>query len=712
MNNIIKRTWNQNRMVNIEDLRGMAFQAESGGHTFEISGIDDQNNAVGLSGTVAGVFMRPDGTDVALTGTASDGVVSVTLSDACYAIPGRFALTIFVTSDGQKTAVYAAIGTVSRTSGGAVAGDTPQDVVDLINQIQAAVASIPADYTDLMAAIAPNYSPSALYAFGSYAWDNGNLYRCTTAITTAETWTAAHWVAAVIGKDVADLKSAIYADESVTKTNQFTTTAGTSINAATKKITNLGIASGQTFTVKISAPVGTFGPLFLYKFNDSDVRSLLMNFASENTEYTFTASENITALSIYASPANVLLSSNCEIVVKIIHTNQDSIEARLTNIETDINAMSGNANLLSNLLCERIKDRFVCNIGATYNTFDTIPSQSLFDIERASRLGFSAIELNVLATSDGKFITTHGLGGKFGNAFTSLDESDIANTLVNSVTLDYIKTNVRYKSTLDKYKVAPPTLEETLTACHKFGIVPAIQYVDGVIDIADEIIGKNRYILNIYTANRPSGYSGVCSSWLTIADEDDLLAKCEASGGAYIAGLNVTNAAYSSFDYDDWKSMFRKLHDNGYRVMSAYVNNPTLMTTLVKAGLDYIFSSYQVPDIVSGNLCNLTEDVTWTDFTTTGAVADNVVTLSANQTIKPSETYSSIFLGRGAIHVRFNGSIKVTMGNFINAAYTLTSDGTEDIFLSTYFDREAPSFTITAVESTTVYNLTYKADKC
>lgn len=149
MNNIIKRVWNQNRMVSIEDLSGMAFQAEDGGHTFEISGINDAGESVPLSGTVVGVFMRPDGTDVALTGTASDGVVSVSLSDACYAVAGRFGLTIFVTADSKKTCVYACVGTVSQTSYGTVAGDTPQDVVDLINAINATVESIPSDYSDL-----------------------------------------------------------------------------------------------------------------------------------------------------------------------------------------------------------------------------------------------------------------------------------------------------------------------------------------------------------------------------------------------------------------------------------------------------------------------------------------------------------------------------------------------------------------------------------
>lgn len=207
-NNIIKRVWNRNRIVQIEDLRGMVFQDENAGHTFRISGVDDDGNTVALSGTVAGVFLRPDNTDVAITGSASGGVVSVTLPANCYAVPGRFGLTIFVTSNSQKTAVYAAVGTVSRTSSGTVSPGTASDVVDLINQISLAVATIPASWSGLMADIAPTYSTSALYPVGSYCYYNGDLYRCTTAITTAETWTASHWTVAVLGNDLRDKISA------------------------------------------------------------------------------------------------------------------------------------------------------------------------------------------------------------------------------------------------------------------------------------------------------------------------------------------------------------------------------------------------------------------------------------------------------------------------------------------------------------------------
>jgi hypothetical protein len=196
-------------MVAIEDLKGMTFQAESGGHTFQISGVDDSGNTVALTGSVAGVFLRPDNTDVAISGSVSDGVASVTLPANCYDVPGRFGLTVFITADGQKTAVYAAVGTVSRTSSGTVSPGTTADVVDLINQINAAVATIPASWTGLMADIAPTYSNAAVYPVGAYCYYNGDLYRCTTVITTAESWTAGHWTQAVLGNDVANLKDAI-----------------------------------------------------------------------------------------------------------------------------------------------------------------------------------------------------------------------------------------------------------------------------------------------------------------------------------------------------------------------------------------------------------------------------------------------------------------------------------------------------------------------
>ena len=54
--------------------------------------------------------------------------------------------------------------------------------------------------------IAAEYSASSTYEVGDVVLYNGQLYKCTTAISTAEAWTAAHWTAVTVGEKVADLE--------------------------------------------------------------------------------------------------------------------------------------------------------------------------------------------------------------------------------------------------------------------------------------------------------------------------------------------------------------------------------------------------------------------------------------------------------------------------------------------------------------------------
>lgn len=209
MNIIIDRTWKQGSLVNIEDLRGLTFQAEAQAHTFRISGVDAAGNPITLTGTPSGVMLRPDNTDVALTCAVSDGKVTATLPAECYDVPGRVGIAIYLTSNSQKVCIYSAITSVNRTSSGTASPGTTSSVVDLVNAIEAAIAQIPASDTNLKGALAPTYSDSAVYAVGQYAWYDGKLYKCTTAITTSESWTSGHWAEAKLAQDVCDLKSAI-----------------------------------------------------------------------------------------------------------------------------------------------------------------------------------------------------------------------------------------------------------------------------------------------------------------------------------------------------------------------------------------------------------------------------------------------------------------------------------------------------------------------
>ena len=54
--------------------------------------------------------------------------------------------------------------------------------------------------------LADEYSNASTYVVGEYCRYDGQLYRCTTAITTAENWTPAHWTETNIGDELESIK--------------------------------------------------------------------------------------------------------------------------------------------------------------------------------------------------------------------------------------------------------------------------------------------------------------------------------------------------------------------------------------------------------------------------------------------------------------------------------------------------------------------------
>ena len=70
----------------------------------------------------------------------------------------------------------------------------------------AAINELVSDVSNIDSSIAPAYSSSSTYAVGDMVVYSNKLYVCTTAITTAETWTEAHWTAVTISSELADLK--------------------------------------------------------------------------------------------------------------------------------------------------------------------------------------------------------------------------------------------------------------------------------------------------------------------------------------------------------------------------------------------------------------------------------------------------------------------------------------------------------------------------
>lgn len=353
------------------------------------------------------------------------------------------------------------------------------------------------------------------------------------------------------------------------------------------------------------------------------------------------------------------------------------------------------------------KGIFFSHIDVDYYDGLIIPSQSIFDIRRAKRLGFKMMELNARKTSDGVFYAFHGHQNCFGNAFYSVDNSDISNINVSTVTSEYIQTNIRYNSKYEKYRVSPTTLEDALIECKKNEIVPLVEYSSGIIDLIKSVMGDNNYLIGTYTNDRtPDLGNCVCVSWIT-GTAEEVVEKAKKSKAPYVCGINVTNDMYSNYTENDWKNFIQKIHKAGYFVSCSY-QKPLLGTKLLNSGIDIMASHGEINEIESGNIFDFESGVNFSNFTTSGEILNGVLNLATGQTVKPTGIDETVFLGGSSIHVIFNGKIHVKMG-IVDADFE--SDGSKDIWLSSFHQESVPTFEITAIDKSNILELSYKASE-
>ena len=132
--NVIVRRWTP-EMGDIDNLSGTAFTGESEAHTFRIYGWNGSAR-IPFSGTVTATFLAGNNVVVPLTGSIDNGEAVVTLTGACYAVEGRFILSVYVAENGVSICVYCGVGVVTGTNSDA-AYDPEHlipSVADLISQ--------------------------------------------------------------------------------------------------------------------------------------------------------------------------------------------------------------------------------------------------------------------------------------------------------------------------------------------------------------------------------------------------------------------------------------------------------------------------------------------------------------------------------------------------------------------------------------------------
>lgn len=208
--------------VKVQYLHGNLFSQDNAANTINVH-VHSAGVPESLGGTISANVIRSDGGTVAVAGSVSGDTATVVLPQACYAVPGVIHIIIKSTVSSVVTTIAAVVANVYTSSTDTVIdpGTIITDVAALIDAIEDAVDSIPVDYSGLLATIAADYSSSKTYpVVGTYAWQGGVLKRNIVPITTAESYTAAHWTNAVLGDDVSALKSALYAYDG-TKTVEY-----------------------------------------------------------------------------------------------------------------------------------------------------------------------------------------------------------------------------------------------------------------------------------------------------------------------------------------------------------------------------------------------------------------------------------------------------------------------------------------------------------
>ena len=208
--------------IKIRQCGTIVFNADNASNVIEVE-LYYGAEAYDGGGTVSCSVIAPDGATVPVTGgTISGNVVSVTLTGDCFAIPGQIGVGVQVINGTIKTTVLKAIYNVELLDTDTVIdpGDRmTTSVADLVQDIEDAVATIPADYTDLLAAIAPTFSNSAAYTAGKYVWYDGDLYR----------FTAAHPAGAWTGSDAAQTSIASNLESIANALSTFATVTGTTL---------------------------------------------------------------------------------------------------------------------------------------------------------------------------------------------------------------------------------------------------------------------------------------------------------------------------------------------------------------------------------------------------------------------------------------------------------------------------------------------------
>ena len=205
-------TWfNQDlkKPVKVQYIDGNVFSQDNYGN---IVGVNVLSNGteVDVGGSVSANVIRSDGTTVAITGVSEGNKAYVILPQSAYSVPGVISIIIKSTNGSVITTLCAVVANVYQSTTDTVIdpGTIIPSVQTLIADINAAVATIPADYSSLWQRLAPVFNENTSYRGGQYVVYDGMLYRFKRSHSGS--WNAGHVDAINIGNEIYRIKDGLF----------------------------------------------------------------------------------------------------------------------------------------------------------------------------------------------------------------------------------------------------------------------------------------------------------------------------------------------------------------------------------------------------------------------------------------------------------------------------------------------------------------------
>ena len=343
-----------------------------------------------------------------------------------------------------------------------------------------------------------------------------------------------------------------------------------------------------------------------------------------------------------------------------------------------------------------------------YNDAITIPSESIYHVRLSRALGFNTIEANVSTTSDGVYFVHHldNDAGQFGRYFHHVDgTTDISAVKASDVTWAWIEANVRYNSSIPKYRTRPTLLTEFLSECKKQQIVPFVTSTDqAVVELATQYMGADNFIA--YGGTRTLCPTAPIYQWRRLTTKADILAFCESYGPPMIYGMSDPTV----FTDAELVEIVSALHAAGYYIGVSYQDKD--WHKYAGMGFDFNGTQMSVNRIASGNLYNIDAAFGFDGFNYTNATeTDGVLTWSADGTFGPNVANTVHPVSMVDIEIWFEGTITLYAKGEMKSNVTYTSDGTASIFRTLPIVNGDVSLTFAVTSGTKIFDARFKASR-